>query len=279
MNARTPSPPLDDSPARPAPVRRPKIRFRGRSFLAMVLAPELPLRGWLAELDAMAASSPGFFGGKPVLLDLAALPGAHRDEVADLIRDLSKRGIRIMAIEGGREDQVGPAMPPRIGGGREARAIEGPEKPAAHAVEPGVAEIQTAEPSEKASSAPPETAPQTGPLTEPAPAKPSLVLDQPVRSGQSVVFPDGDVTVIGSVASGAEVIAGGSIHIYGALRGRAIAGTVGQSGARIFCHRFEAELLAIDGLYFTADQMDASLRGKPVQTWLDGDAMLMAALD
>jgi septum site-determining protein MinC len=92
-----------------------------------------------------------------------------------------------------------------------------------------------------------------------------------VRSGQSVIFPDGDVTIIGSVASGAEVIAGGSVHIYGALRGRAMAGSLGNASARIFCRKLEAELLAIDGIYTTADEMSADLLGQAVQLWLDGD--------
>src|SRR5215468_8290915 len=94
---------------------------------------------------------------------------------------------------------------------------------------------------------------------------PCLLIETPVRSGQSVVFPNGDVTVVGSVASGAEVIAGGSIHIYGTLRGRAMAGSTGNPRARIFCRKIEAELLAIDGLYKTADDIDASLRNRPVQ--------------
>ena len=93
-----------------------------------------------------------------------------------------------------------------------------------------------------------------------------------MRSGQSVVFEKGDVSIVGSIASGAEVIAGGSIHVYGALRGRAIAGLGGNQRARIFCRKLEAELLAIDGVYRTADDMDAALRGKPVQAWLGGGA-------
>ena len=108
---------------------------------------------------------------------------------------------------------------------------------------------------------------------------PGLLVDQPIRSGQSVVFEKGDVTVVGSVASGAEVIAGGSVHVYGALRGRAIAGFAGNPRARIFCRRLDAELLAIDGVYQTADDMDAGLRGRAVQAWLDGEAMRITALD
>jgi septum site-determining protein MinC len=107
----------------------------------------------------------------------------------------------------------------------------------------------------------------------------SMLIDQPVRSGQSIAFERGDLTIVGSVASGAEVIAGGSIHIYGTLRGRAIAGLTGNSRARIFCRKLEAELLAIDGIYQTADDMNAALRGKPAQAWLAGEAMMLATLD
>src|SRR5205807_7530749 len=106
-----------------------------------------------------------------------------------------------------------------------------------------------------------------------------LLLDSPVRSGQSVVFPSGDVTVIGSVASGAEVVAGGSIHIYGTLRGRAMAGSMGNPRARIFCSRNEAELVSIDGYYRTAEEMDASLRSRPAQCWLENRVLAIAALD
>jgi septum site-determining protein MinC len=107
----------------------------------------------------------------------------------------------------------------------------------------------------------------------------SLTIEGSVRSGQAVQHMDGDVIVLGSVASGAEVIAGGSIHIYGALRGRAIAGAAGNARARIFSRKFEAELIAIDGLYKTADDLGTNHRGQPVQISLNGDAIIMTALD
>jgi septum site-determining protein MinC len=93
------------------------------------------------------------------------------------------------------------------------------------------------------------------------------------------VFLEGDVTVVGSVASGAEVIAGGSIHIYGTLRGRAIAGAAGNQQARIFCRKFEPELVAIDGLYKAAEDMSADLRHRAVQAWLYGEHIHMSTLD
>ncbi|MGO4722626.1 septum site-determining protein MinC [Inquilinus sp. 2KB_12] len=230
---------------------RPAIRFRGRSFMALVLAPEPPITDWLIELDTQIQRSPAFFQGRPVVVDLSALPMRKQDLTA-LIEDLQRRDIRLIGIEGADPAWLGSeawGLPPMMTGSRPAGLIEIPD------------------------GAPAAAAP-----AEPPPAA-SLLLDRPVRSGQSVIFPEGDVTVVGSVASGAEIIAGGSIHIYGTLRGRAIAGSNGNGQARIFCRKLEAELLAIDGLYKTADDMEPKLRGKTVQAWLDGDVMIMAALD
>ena len=85
--------------------------------------------------------------------------------------------------------------------------------------------------------------------------------------------------MLGSVGSGAEIVAGGSIHVYGTLRGRAMAGVNGNSSARIYCQRIEAELLAIDGCYQTAEELDANLRSKPVQARLDGKVMRITPLN
>ena len=100
-----------------------------------------------------------------------------------------------------------------------------------------------------------------------------------MRSGQAIFHPDGDVTVLGSVGSGAEVMAGGSIHIYGTLRGRAMAGTSGNRKARIYCWRLHAELLAVDGYYRTAENLDAKLLGRPVQAWLTDETLNIAEID
>jgi septum site-determining protein MinC len=113
----------------------------------------------------------------------------------------------------------------------------------------------------------------------------SLFVTQSVRSGQTIEFPQGDVVVIGSVGSGAEIVAGGSIHVYGTLRGRAVAGTPGNPGARgnpaarIFCQNLQAELLVIDGRYRRGENLDPSLWGRPVQARLEGMGMTLAPLD
>ena len=229
---------------------RPTIRFRGRSFMALVLAPEAPFAEWLSELDDLIRRSPGFFVGRAVILDVTRAR-LDKADLAALIADLHGRDIRITGVEGADPSWLGLGMPPPISGGRATSVVE---------VRDGAPPEAPAEP-----AAPKEAA--------------CLLIDDPVRSGQSIIFPDGDVTVVGSVASGAEVIAGGSIHIYGSLRGRAIAGSMGNAKARIFCRKFEAELVAIDGLYKTADEMAKDLRGRPVQARLDGDAIVTVALD
>jgi len=238
------------------------MRFRGRSYIAFVLTPEPPIVEWLSDLDAWLQRSTGFFVGKPVVLDLSAVE-LSKAAIAHLLTELQTRDIRIMGIEGADAAELGPELPPVLKGGR-----------------PGAAESLEASPAPTAAPASPVL--QPGAQAAPAPASPapaSLLLETPVRSGQSIVFPAGDVTVLGSVASGAEIIAGGSIHVYGTLRGRAMAGSTGNPRARIFCNKVEAELLAIDGYYRTADDMEPSLRSQPIQAWLQGDVMLIAPLN
>src|SRR5215204_5577994 len=106
---------------------------------------------------------------------------------------------------------------------------------------------------------------------------PTMLLNESVRSGQRVTFDEGDLIIVGSVGSGAEIVAGGSIHIYGALRGSAYAGTSDQFGGRIFCQKLEAELLAIGGICLS-DDFEINLRGRPAHAWRDADDIRFAAL-
>jgi septum site-determining protein MinC len=110
-------------------------------------------------------------------------------------------------------------------------------------------------------------------------AEPGLVHTAPVRSGQQVYAENRDLTIVTAVGAGAEVIADGSIHIYGALRGRALAGAQGNDKARIFCREFHAELVAIAGHYKVLDDIPKALHGKAVQIWLDKEQLTIAALD
>lgn len=114
---------------------------------------------------------------------------------------------------------------------------------------------------------------------KPAAGEPGLVQTTPVRSGQQIYAENRDLTVVTAVGAGAEVIADGSIHIYGALRGRALAGAQGNEKARIFCREFHAELVAIAGHYKVLEDIPKELRGKAVQIWLEKEQLNIAALD
>lgn len=223
---------------------RPRpIRLRGRSYVAFVFFPIVPIIEWLEEIDATLRQSPGFFAGRPVVLDLSAVD-LSQNAIAQLVSSLEQRGLRVLGIEGVDDARLSASMPPLLTGGRHcATSQEQPRKPD----------------------------------TKPKP--PSLLLDSQVRSGQSVVFPDGDVTIVGSVSSGADIVAGGSIHVYGTLRGRAMAGINGNLTARIYCQKIEAELLAIDGYYRTAEEIDAALYNGPTQVWLEGDVVQITPLN
>ncbi|RWC42972.1 MAG: septum formation inhibitor MinC [Mesorhizobium sp.] len=263
-----------------APLEAKSIRFRARSFVAFTLTPEDPLAAWLEGLDHWIGNSPGYFSGRPVVLDLNTL----KPDVAaieSLVGVLGHRGIRIYAIELDGHTALEPNLPPVLVGAKEA-TTDGllPGRKAREEIS-GTSEG-------KAVGRAPEAGPDKNKVgkagaskagdSEPQEASGTLMIKAPIRSGQAIVHPHGDVIVLGSVASGSEIIAAGSIHVYGTLRGRASAGALGNRGARIFCRKNEAELLAVDGWYVTAEEMEGVSRGKPVQAFLDGDALRVSTL-
>jgi septum site-determining protein MinC len=161
-----------------------------------------------------------------------------------LISNLEERKIRILGIEGVEPTEAHAGLPPVLRRGN----------------------VRIAKPPKLESSTPQKEQPA------------SLLIDNPVRSGQRL-FAQGDVTVVGSVGSGAEIVAVGSVHIYGTLRGRAMAGAWGNTRARIFCQRVEAELLAIGSYFKTADEIEEYLRNQPAQVWLEGTTLRISAME
>lgn len=230
----------------------PPITLRGRTFMALIVAPDYPMADWFAALDHQMRGAAAFFIDRPIVANLAAtLESGGPDAVHIVLEGLEARNLRLIGVEG----VAAPLLAgtrwerlPKILHGR-AQTLD------------AWAEINPA-----------------SNVQEPPPAAGSLLIDRPVRSGQSILFEDGDVTIIGAVASGAEVIAGGSIHVYGALRGRAIAGLRTGSAARIFCSKLEAELVGVDRLYRTAEHWGEALHGRPVQVMCDRGSLRLSAL-
>lgn len=210
----------------------------------------------VAEFRAWADALPEAMRSMPIILD-----AAHHTACSSLLEVAREYGLRVLGVADGKLAPTAPAC--------------------GLAVLPDDALVSTrarsASSSERPASADKEAEP-AAPAVASAGAR-SRVVQTPVRSGQQIYAEGGDLIVLGTVSPGAEVIADGHIHIYGALRGRAIAGARGDQTARIFCRRFEPELVACAGVYNVAERMRSELNGKPVQVWLDGDDLQFAALD
>lgn len=221
--------------------------------MCLILAPEPPLEAWFTALDEQLRRAASYFVNKPIVINLAVAQEAG-GKLDEIVSALEARGLYIIAVEGLSADE--------LTGTRWAGLPDLRQKPQDREDVGGkLIEIPD------------------DPLPAPSvPAVTSLLIDRPVRSGQSIIFEDGDVTIIGPVSSGAEVIAGGSIHIYGALRGRAIAGLRAGANARIFCHKFGAELVAIDGVYDTPESWSEAFNNRAAQVRLEGGVLNIAPL-
>ena len=107
---------------------------------------------------------------------------------------------------------------------------------------------------------------------------PAMHIQGPIRSGQQVYANNSDLIIVGNVSSGAEVFAAGSIHIYGALRGRAVAGISGDPNARIYCQSMDAELLSLDGLYQFKDAIPDVMINTPVVVSTSDETLIFNAI-
>ncbi|NUS39788.1 MAG: septum site-determining protein MinC [Lysobacter sp.] len=223
-----------------------------------------------AEMRERVARAPKLFERAAVIVDFGALPGTPDVATArGLVEALREAGVLPVALAYGSSENEQLAIALGLPLLAKFRAQYEPSSAAPAASAP----------------APARAAPEPAPAKAAAPAQrapsgdPGLVHATPVRSGQQVYAEQRDLTVLATVGAGAEVIADGSIHIYGALRGRALAGAQGFEQARIFCREFHAELVAIAGHYKVLEDMPAAMRGKPVQIWLEKGQLQVAALD
>jgi septum site-determining protein MinC len=227
------------------------FQIRGRFFTAIVLQMNgAPDPEFYRAIDIALAQAPQFFANAPFVLDLDNASGIGLFHDFDgLTRELRRRRVTLIGVQNGTiEQNRGAAAAGLIPlqGGRDAPLNGGSRNGAA--------------------AQPAQAPPVEPPAPEPPP--PALLVTEPVRSGQQVFAETGDLIVVASVSSGAELIACGNIHVYGALRGRALAGVYGDANARIFCQSLEAELIAIDGLYKISDDIHPSFRKKRIQAFL-----------
>lgn len=230
------------------------LDIRGRFLTAAVL----PVEGdadpaFYAAVDAALRRSPHFFANAPLVIDLEHSEGLESEAaLRTLLGELRARDLFPFAVQGasGRQREAGLAV--GLVSLNESRTASNDTSP---------------QPEQQAESEEDEERPS-----------PSRVITQPVRSGQRIVADQGDLIVVGSVSSGAELIARGSVHVYGTLRGRVMAGAFGDRTARIFCQNLQAELIAIGGLYRTSDGFDGALARQRVQAFLRDDSLCIETL-
>jgi len=213
-----------------------------------------------AELRARVTESPAFFQHTPVVLGFEQLK--EDPDALNLIqlRDLCQQlGLIPTAIKGGNSEQE-----------QQAYALGLAALPKGKAKGATTVETNTVPTSErrKASAQPEAAAPVTSN---------TQVIDTPVRSGQQI-YVQGDLIVLSSVSAGAEILADGNIHVYGALRGRALAGLQGDETARVFCQSQEAELIAIAGHYLVDEDLRSQHWKAATQAYCVGGKLIIAPL-
>jgi septum site-determining protein MinC len=254
----------------------------GQVGIANLRVRTLDVEKLAAEMRDRVARAPKLFARAAVIVDFGGLPGTPAlADARALVDALREAGAIPVALAWGSQDneqlavQLGLPLLAKFRAQYE-RASDAPVGGASAATAP--AQPVATEASDSRTAVQPAPA-KAVPAISPSNANPGLVQSLPVRSGQQVYAADRDLTVLAAVGAGAEVLADGSIHIYGALRGRALAGAQGFEQARIFCREFHAELVAIAGHYKVLDEVPKELHGKPVQVWLEQDELRIAALE
>jgi septum site-determining protein MinC len=226
-----------------------QIRAQLQTLLALKLIQPRDERFFLVLQQALARS-PKFFRHAPIVVDAGAVAGEPPLNLAEFARRLRQQHLVPVGLQNG--DEAWSHM----------------------AVNAGLALLPSGRP---AKVAPEEAAPS--PPGDPAPRRnASIVVSEPVRAGQQIYAEDGDLIVLAPVSPGAEVAADGHVHVYSRLRGRAHAGVKGDRDARIFCHKLEAQLVSVAGVWLVNEDIDARFLGKRVQICWLGGALVMEPL-
>ncbi len=214
------------------------------------------------ELRDKTRQAPDFFENLPVVIDLEKLAPEAEIPFAELVAQCLSFSIKVVAVRGGHPSQQLAAKEAGLGvlAKQKERPIEiTPEDDTkVETVEVIKEVVKTVVKNER---------------------QQSKIIHHPIRSGQQVYAADGDLIIMASVSAGAEILADGNIHVYGALRGRALAGVKGNSNARIFCQSLEAELVSIAGQYKISEDMEKSQLKKPTQVYLDNETLSIKEIE
>ncbi|MFT6907540.1 MAG: septum site-determining protein MinC [Oleiphilaceae bacterium] len=215
------------------------------------------------ELRDKTRQAPDFFENLPVVIDLEKLDSEVSIPFAELVAQCLSFSIKVVAVRGGHPTQQLAAKEAGLG-----VLAKQKNRPAESIIPDDETKIETVEVIKEVVKTVVKNEIQQ-----------SKIIHQPIRSGQQVYAADGDLIVLASVSAGAEILADGNIHVYGALRGRALAGVKGNTHARIFCHSLEAELVSIAGQYKISEDIDKSQLKKPTQVYLDNESLCFKKIE
>jgi len=226
------------------------------------------------ELAAKVTQAPGFFENLPVIIGLEGYEGSTLD-FATISSICAQYSVNVIAVRGANESLESEARACGLG-------ILPKQKEKTHAREDiSATENTSAQNSAEQNESPAKQAENTAQPTIEIQTKvqASKVVQHPIRSGQQVYAADGDLIILSSVSAGAEILADGNIHVYGTLRGRALAGIKGNTKARVFCQSMAAELVSIAGQYKISEDIPTSVLGKTCQVYLDDDTLNFKKLE
>ena len=260
----------------PSPPARPPVDLKSTAWILTALRLHTDdLDAVAAELQARFGDSPGLFDDDPLVIDISPLrDGAAVPDFAALLQHLAQHGMQAVGAQGGNAAQMAAARAAGL-----MPATE-PEARAPRAAVPASLAAADAAPAPVVAVAQVAPEPDAPPVPVQAQRQPTLVVDKPLRSGQRAYARGGDLVVLSSVSFGAEVIADGNIHVYGPLRGRAMAGARGDTSARIFSTALEPQLMSIAGVYRTAETpLPPAVAGRPAHVRLDGDSLIIEPLE
>jgi len=257
--------------------QKPGAEIKGAAFtLTVIRILSGDLEDVARDLRKKIATGPKFFANTPVILDLEYVrdirPDLDFSALVRLLKDLALVPVGVRHATPGQQEAATEAGLAIVKGGGIRKLPDAPEQS-------GVLNAKSKEPPKPEGPRARAPKPQDTRKSSASAARAKTV-SRPVRSGQQIYAENGDLVVLGAVNAGAEVVADGDVHIYGPLRGRAVAGAQGDRQARIYCQSLSAELVAIAGCYQVLDEsVPREVCGKATQIYLDGEKLRFEPLD
>jgi septum site-determining protein MinC len=254
--------------------QRPAIEFKSSTFaVPALIINSTDLKDINDKINRKIQQAPEFFKNSPILLDIHTLSDKKLDlNVSELIKLIRAIALIPIALRGGNSEQNETALKASLFIQPMQTTFDNDKS--LQMTTPIETKASPADPSVAAALHSPIRADRRTAKNTTAVSK---IISSPIRSGQRV-YSEGDLIIMAQVSAGAEIMAEGNIHVYGSLRGRALAGVLGKPDSRIFCFDCQAELIAIAGNYKVNDDLDQSIKHKPVQIYLQDQALIIKEL-